>query len=510
MRRAARAARGGSCARARCGRRPGPASRSPAARSSPAAGAPLALARERRVERQVHRHAREVGRDERRVLGAGEPQRRVERGLRERARRRTGTGCAGRSPPPARPRPTHAAAGATYQDRDESRGQQHGAATISTDVIGRSPPASRRARSATIRRSTPGSASQQAERQAGSRRRRSAPRARRACPSGRRWSRARAATRADAVGDVVARLDEQVRAEHGGQPPQRVELRAPPPRSAGARGRRRRAGRARRRAAGPSATPGARRAGTPGWGVTSASSRSPTACGRRRRRSRSSRVPTPCLAHEPLGLDLLGDLAQRDLAQRREVLDLEEVVERGRDPLRRVDLAGPQPLDQRLGGEVDEHDLVGRRRARASGTVSRTRTPVSSATWSLSDSEVLDVDGGEDVDAGGEHVLDVLVALGVLDARRVGVGQLVDQARARGRARRTAGRSISSSAVSRYSTRRRGTTSRPVGLRRGLRRGRAARGSRSRRRGPPRPPRGPPGASGTSCRRRRPCPRKIL
>ena len=49
-----------------------------------------------------------------------------------------------------------------------------------------------------------------------------------------------------------------------------------------------------------------------------------------------------------LRLDLLGDLAQRDLAQRGEVLDPEEVVERGRHALRRVDLARAQPLDQRL------------------------------------------------------------------------------------------------------------------------------------------------------------------
>ena len=88
---------------------------------------------------------------------------------------------------------------------------------------------------------------------------------------------------------------------------------------------------------------------------------------------------------QPLGLDLLGDLAQRDLAQRGEVLDPEEAVERGVDALGRVDLAGAQALEQRLGREVDEHDLVGAAEHR-SGSVSRTRTPLSSATWSLSDS----------------------------------------------------------------------------------------------------------------------------
>ena len=66
-----------------------------------------------------------------------------------------------------------------------------------------------------------------------------------------------------------------------------------------------------------------------GCGVTSASSRSPTACG-------AARVHQAVLARrddvdlQALGLDVLGHLAQRDLAQRLEVLDAEEPVQRGR------------------------------------------------------------------------------------------------------------------------------------------------------------------------------------
>ncbi len=41
--------------------------------------------------------------------------------------------------------------------------------------------------------------------------------------------------------------------------------------------------------------------------------------------------------------------------------------------------------------------------------------------------DVLDVEGGEDVDVGGEELLDVLVALGVFAALDVGVGELVDE-----------------------------------------------------------------------------------
>ena len=40
---------------------------------------------------------------------------------------------------------------------------------------------------------------------------------------------------------------------------------------------------------------------------------------------------------------------------------------------------------------------------------------------------MLDVERRIDVDAGGEQLLDILVALGVAAARRIGVGKLIDQ-----------------------------------------------------------------------------------
>ena len=40
---------------------------------------------------------------------------------------------------------------------------------------------------------------------------------------------------------------------------------------------------------------------------------------------------------------------------------------------------------------------------------------------------MLDVDGGVDVDAGAQEFLDILIPLGVAAARRVGVGELVDE-----------------------------------------------------------------------------------
>ena len=69
-------------------------------------------------------------------------------------------------------------------------------------------------------------------------------------------------------------------------------------------------------------------------------------------------------ARDPLRADRLGDLAQRHLAQGDEVLDREEAVQRGLDPLLRIDAPGPQALEQFLGREVDDDDVVGAREDR--------------------------------------------------------------------------------------------------------------------------------------------------
>jgi hypothetical protein len=89
--------------------------------------------------------------------------------------------------------------------------------------------------------------------------------------------------------------------------------------------------------------------------------------------------------HESFGLHGLGDLAQCHLAQSGQVLDLEEVVERRLDALARVDLAGAEPLDQRLGREVDEDDLVGLAED-AVGQRLAYAGARDSVIWSLSDS----------------------------------------------------------------------------------------------------------------------------
>jgi hypothetical protein len=96
-----------------------------------------------------------------------------------------------------------------------------------------------------------------------------------------------------------------------------------------------------------------------------------------------------------------------------------------------VHAAFAQPLYECLGRQVHQHDLVGRGEhlvweGLANPDTGQLEDPVVEAL------HVLDVDRREDVDARIEHVLDVLVALRVLDSRRVRVGQLVDQAELRG------------------------------------------------------------------------------
>ena len=125
-------------------------------------------------------------------------------------------------------------------------------------------------------------------------------------------------------------------------------------------------------------------------------------------------------------VDLVGHPQQRQLAEGAEVADPEVVAERGVDLLGGVDVAVGHPPAQRLGRHVDQLDLVG-----GADDLVGDRLPLLDAGDALDDVverlEVLDVDGGDDVDAGVEQLLDVLPALLVARAGDVGVGQLVDE-----------------------------------------------------------------------------------
>ena len=117
--------------------------------------------------------------------------------------------------------------------------------------------------------------------------------------------------------------------------------------------------------------------------------------------------------------------AQRDLAQRREVAQGEELLLREPRRLGHIDLAVLEALDQLLGGEIDQHDVVGVAQhdvghGFAHGDAGDARDDVGEAV------EVLDVERRPDVDARVEQFFDILPALGMAAVGRVGVGELVD------------------------------------------------------------------------------------
>ena len=125
-------------------------------------------------------------------------------------------------------------------------------------------------------------------------------------------------------------------------------------------------------------------------------------------------------------VDLVGQPQQRELAQRGQVPRPEVVGERGVDLLRRVDVAVRHPAAQRLGGHVDQLDLVGGPHHRVRHRLPL-RHPGDLLDHVLDRLKVLDVDGGDHVDARVEQLVDVLPALLVPRARHVRVRELVDQ-----------------------------------------------------------------------------------
>ena len=128
---------------------------------------------------------------------------------------------------------------------------------------------------------------------------------------------------------------------------------------------------------------------------------------------------------QPL-VDLVGQPEQGELAQRGQVPGPEVVGERRVDLLRRVDVPVRHPAAQRLGGHVDQLDLVGGADHRVGH-----RLPLLHPGDLLDDVgdglQVLDVDRGDHVNAGVEQLVDVLPALLVPRARHVGVRELVYQ-----------------------------------------------------------------------------------
>ena len=127
-----------------------------------------------------------------------------------------------------------------------------------------------------------------------------------------------------------------------------------------------------------------------------------------------------------LRVDAVGGAAQRQLAQRDQVALAKEVLHRALGLLRQIDLALLQPLEQVIGRQVDQLDLVGLlddpiRHGLAHDHAGDLGDHIVQAL------DMLDVDGGVDIDAGLQQLLDILPALGVARAGRVGMRQLVHQ-----------------------------------------------------------------------------------
>ena len=130
------------------------------------------------------------------------------------------------------------------------------------------------------------------------------------------------------------------------------------------------------------------------------------------------------LAH--LTIHPLGGAAQRQLPQRHQVALAEEVFD---GPLRltgQVDLALLQTLTQIVRGQIDQHHLVGTIKHPIRHCLAHPDAG-DAADDVVETLQVLDVDGGEDVDPRLQQLLHILPALGVTGAGHIGVGQLVHQ-----------------------------------------------------------------------------------
>ncbi|MNS54019.1 hypothetical protein D3C72_867980 [compost metagenome] len=125
----------------------------------------------------------------------------------------------------------------------------------------------------------------------------------------------------------------------------------------------------------------------------------------------------------------LGRTAQGQFAQRRQVLDLEEVVRGQPRRLGHIDLALGQTLAQLLGGDVHHFDVVGARQGAVGHALALAHA--GDAQHHVRQAfQMLDVQRGPDVDPGVQDLLHVLPPLGMTRSGRVGVGVFIDQQQA--------------------------------------------------------------------------------
>ena len=197
------------------------------------------------------------------------------------------------------------------------------------------------------------------------------------------------------------------------------------------------AGRAGRRGAGPSATRGARAAGRPGRArrARAGARRRPAA---RSAASESSRVPTTSVVRR---LASTSSATWRSATSRSAARFSMRKKPLSAASMRSgwVDLARPAAASSSASGVRSMSTTSSARPSTESGIVSRTRTPRQLGHLVVERLEVLDVDRGEHVDPGVEHVLDVLVALVVLERPARWCARARRSGTAPARARRIAG-----------------------------------------------------------------------
>ena len=135
-------------------------------------------------------------------------------------------------------------------------------------------------------------------------------------------------------------------------------------------------------------------------------------------------VSTHVIDH--LRVDPFGGATQRQFAQSGQIAGSEEVVDGQSGLFGHIDLAFVQALDQLVRGQIDQFDLIGL----GQNLIGQGFADLDAGNL-LDDVvqafQMLDVQGGEHVDARGQQFVHVLPAFQVARAGHVAVGQLVHQ-----------------------------------------------------------------------------------
>ncbi len=105
---------------------------------------------------------------------------------------------------------------------------------------------------------------------------------------------------------------------------------------------------------------------------------------------------------------------------------MKKLVSAPGDALARIHLPRAQPILQVLGRQIDVHDLIGQAEDVVRDAL-LDLDPGAAFHDVIETFEMLNVQGGDDVDAGLQQFLHVLITLAVAAARGVGVGQFVHQ-----------------------------------------------------------------------------------